>query len=214
MKKILFVCWVLVVLSAKAATAQIVWEKQQMLVDATLSEKSIKVEFPYQNAGGQSVKILEVKPSCGCTTTDLKEKEVAAGEKGILSATISLDNANGGTDKKQILVRTNENAEDPINLVVVIRQPTVLKLSHKRLVLGSDKASTQIVNVAPGDVAESKVLGVRTSDDRIGATLRGDGKELVVTNVSGVEELKGSIFIDVKVAGEEKVVKIPFSVGA
>ena len=42
--------------------------------------------FEFENTGDRPVKILQVKPSCGCTTPDWSKEAIKPGNKGFITA--------------------------------------------------------------------------------------------------------------------------------
>ena len=52
-------------------------------------------EFKFTNVGNTAIKLVDVKPSCGCTTPDWTKDEVAPGKEGIVKATYSTTNRPG-----------------------------------------------------------------------------------------------------------------------
>ena len=73
------------------------------------------VTFELANRGDQTLKILSVHPSCGCTTVEWPEAEIPAGERAKISAVY--DAKMLGTFQKELEVYTNAD-EEPLYLTL------------------------------------------------------------------------------------------------
>ncbi len=105
MKNLFFVFWLAT--SMAMAQSQIVFEKTSHNFGSIKEENGpVTYVFKFRNTGKESVKLLEVKPSCGCTTPDWSKDEVPSGGEGYISATYD-PTARPGKFDKYITVRTN-----------------------------------------------------------------------------------------------------------
>ncbi len=67
----------------------------------------IKKTFYFTNVGDETLRILEAKPTCGCTVADNYTKEVPPGGRGQISLTLTLQRQKGFITKT-IPVKTND----------------------------------------------------------------------------------------------------------
>lgn len=74
-------------------------------------------EFRFTNAGNSTLKIDEIKSSCGCTPFSLTKKEYAPGESGILKVGYLSDQQRGQTTK-QLTIHSNDKTNPVITLEV------------------------------------------------------------------------------------------------
>lgn len=87
----------------------------------------MKHTFEIKNTGTEVLKILKVKPACGCTLAGAFTKEIAPGETGQIP--LSLTTKNLGRSKKKFTKRVTVTTNDPnsetavLNLTGLARQP-------------------------------------------------------------------------------------------
>ncbi len=86
----------------------------------TLKEEAGKVEtkFEFTNTGDKALKIVTVRPSCGCTASDWSRGEIAPGEKGYVTA-VYTTKGRPGAFNKAITVTTND--PDNPNTIIFIK---------------------------------------------------------------------------------------------
>ena len=75
-----------------------------------IQEKKGKVshKFSFTNNGKESIRILTVKPSCGCTTPNWSKDEIKPGKKGFIIAEYN-PKGRPGVFRKSLSVITNDN---------------------------------------------------------------------------------------------------------
>lgn len=123
------------------------------------------VEFPFVNAGTETLQVFEVRPTCGCTTTKLQKKIFAPGEGDTLRLTYSPKSS--GRQVKKVMIRSNDPV-NPLQSVEISADVTpVIKINPPSFSFGSidigDGAIGQISLEAahPGYTATSVRLGGR-----------------------------------------------------
>ena len=67
---------------------------------------SVTTEFAFINNSGRAVKILDVKPSCGCTTPDWTREVIESGKTGVIKASFD-PRGKAGYFNKSIAVTTD-----------------------------------------------------------------------------------------------------------
>ena len=65
-------------------------------------------KFSFTNNGKESIRILTVKPSCGCTTPNWSKDEIKPGKKGFILAEYN-PKGRPGVFRKSLSVITNDN---------------------------------------------------------------------------------------------------------
>lgn len=80
------------------------------------SGKVVEVKFEFENSGDTLLKIKNVVPSCGCTTSTLEKKEYKPGEKGIIPAKFNTTGYSG-----KVIKSINVLTDDPGNADVLLR---------------------------------------------------------------------------------------------
>jgi hypothetical protein len=114
--------FILVYLSACWASAELVFESQQIELQAALTDEKAEAVFRFRNEGDESVTIKWVKSSCGCTVPELDKNEYAPGETGEIRALFTFG-SRSGKQQKRITVETNEGSGKVYPLMVVTHIP-------------------------------------------------------------------------------------------
>ncbi|MCX8056597.1 MAG: DUF1573 domain-containing protein [Ignavibacteria bacterium] len=121
MKKIVFAFFIMVSISF----AQFI-KPQMKFVEDTFDFGKVKqndvVEhtFEFYNAGGDTLKILDVSASCGCSVGKLSKREFAAGEKGTIDVRFDT-RGKFGNQVQRIYIRTNE-PDNPTKIITIKAQ--------------------------------------------------------------------------------------------
>jgi hypothetical protein len=162
----------LVAFSGAPLYGQLSWDTRQLDFHPKAEDAEVKGEFAFTNMGPTPVTITDVKTSCGCTTAALTKKIYAPGEKGAISTTFTIGDR-VGLQQKQIVVRTDFPEEMFIQLTVRVFIPEFVKIEPQivRWPLNG-KNEMRIVKINVGPAQPVKVLGVRSTDDRIFAKLK------------------------------------------
>jgi len=74
--------------------------------------------FKFANVGQDTLQILNVKPSCGCTATLVSANAIAPNESGEIKATFN-SHGKEGKVKKMIFVTSNDVKEPQLTLFLV-----------------------------------------------------------------------------------------------
>lgn len=120
---------------------------------------ALECEFPFQNTGDAELVISGVKPSCGCTTTELDRDRFAPGE----SFAIDVEWAPKGFGKqsKTINVRSNDPANPYIQLTIKADIEPLVRLAPPRADFGDVRALREhVIDV----VAQRSDPGIRILD--------------------------------------------------
>jgi len=121
MKKIL----IFILILKAGSFAQFV-KPQMKFVEDTFDFGKIKqnsvVEhtFEFYNAGGDTLKILDISASCGCSVGKLSKREFAAGEKGTIDVRFDT-RGKFGNQTQRIYIRTNE-PDNPTKIITIKAQ--------------------------------------------------------------------------------------------
>ena len=127
-------------------------------------------EFGFKNVGEALLKIIDVKPDCGCTIFTLEKKEYAPGESGTLKINYHATTQSGAVTRRVVVV-SNDKAKPEITLTlkatVVARvdyQPKTLNL----LLKDEDKALPK-VTLTSIDGKPFSVTSVKSTANAISA---------------------------------------------
>jgi hypothetical protein len=167
MKKSLFVFTVLVgfTLSARAALQ---WDSLVADLHPKLSDKTAVAHFKYKNTGDKPVKILAVKPSCGCTTAEPPKDPVAPGATGQIEATFHIGDR-VGLQTKTINVQTDEAPDSNTKLTLKADVPKLLELGPTFLYWSKKQPDVEprFIEVKVGKDFPVKKLTVTSTDPEI-----------------------------------------------
>src|SRR5438128_2389719 len=100
-----------------AARAELKWEQTTADLHPALGDKQAIAHFKYQNIGTTPVHFKSVQASCGCTTAQTQEDQVAPGEKGEITATFNIGDRTG-LQIKNVTVQTDD--PDPARATTVL----------------------------------------------------------------------------------------------
>jgi len=91
-------------------------------------------EFSFENIGGEVLKIVRVKPDCGCIMLKLDKREYAPGEKGVLRFKYHATTLTGIVSR-HIVVETNDKVQPKATLSIRGRVVARVDCQPKRLSL-------------------------------------------------------------------------------
>lgn len=75
----------------------LVWDAMTKTLSTALDARSVSVSFTVTNTSDRSLRIYDVRPSCGCTTVELPSTPwiLASGEKGSFRGTVDITGKHG-----------------------------------------------------------------------------------------------------------------------
>jgi len=108
---------------AQGARAELKWEQTSVDLKPALGDKQAVAHFKYENVGKTAVHFTSVHASCGCTTAQTQNEQVAPGEKGEITATFNIGGRTG-TQVKTVTVQTDD--PDPAHSTIVLTLKAVI----------------------------------------------------------------------------------------
>ena len=102
--------------------AQLKWDQPQQKLSVKPGEKAVTANYRFTNNGTSPVTIVDVRPSCGCTTATLAKKTYAPGESGEIDAKLNFA-GHTGHQEKWIYVTTNVAGTEPMLLTLAVDIP-------------------------------------------------------------------------------------------
>src|SRR5438067_11350771 len=79
----------------QSARAELKWEQTSVDLKPALGDKQAVAHFKYENVGDTPVHFKSVHASCGCTTAQTQNEQVAPGQKGEITATCNIGGRTG-----------------------------------------------------------------------------------------------------------------------
>ena len=170
-------------LFAPPVFAQLHWDALEQDQKAKPGDKEAVAKFHFVNAGPSSIKIVNVRTSCGCTTAALAKDQFAPGEAGDIQARFAFG-SHTGHQEKTIAVTTSDSPNQPtfLRLIVDIPQAVVLQPEFVFWKVG-EPVDTKKFRVAIGEGFSAKLLGVESDNPDIHFVVNPitPGKELEVS---------------------------------
>jgi hypothetical protein len=102
---------------AQSAHAELKWEQTTIDLRPAFNDKQAVAHFKYENVGSTPVHFESVHASCGCTTAQTQNEQVAPGQKGEITATFNIGGRTG-TQVKTVTVQTDD--PDPAHSTIVL----------------------------------------------------------------------------------------------
>ena len=107
---------------------------------------SDKCEFKFKNAGSDVLKISRIQSTCGCTVPQLKKKEYAPGEEGVVSVSFHAPNTKGKTTKHLYIV-SNDPVTPRAGLTIKAEVVVKVEVSPENVELRLDKDNAGMPNI-------------------------------------------------------------------
>lgn len=155
---------------ASTAGADLTWERPLQEFHRAPEDGEVVAKFGFKNTGTKPVEITRVASSCGCTTTRLEKRKIAAGESGEIEAKFTFGGRRG-EQHKTISVTTDDGRQVALELRCWIEETLTIAPSLVFWRIGDEPAAKAVdVRVATGrDVA---ITSIHSSNPRLKATLR------------------------------------------
>ena len=188
---------------------------------------TLKRTIAVVNTGGDTLRIADVHPSCGCTTAPLDKKLLASGDTAHIDISIDMTNRSG-PQHKTITITSNDSTRPTMQVSLaadIVREiaanPEVFPIINNAVVGRVDTTAITLVNKAtmPIDVQAPMIVNAAemavTFDVKGSRTLApGDSMKIV----AHVKPLTASVVsADVTINTSSKtvpVVKVPLTVNA
>ena len=151
MKIPVFICAIASLLTCQSMYA-LKFDATTIFIKARGGETALYAQFKFANDGNKPVKIVSIKPSCGCTTAKLEKKNYAPKEEGVITAAFSVGDREG-FQSKTIAVTTDEGKGSAYVLTFNAEIPRLFTIEPRLLFWqyhGSTEAQTILVNYEQG----------------------------------------------------------------
>ncbi len=158
------------------ANAQLKFEQSAVELHPGFNDANAVAHFKYENKGSKPIHIASVQTSCGCTVATLKSKDVAPGDKGEITATLSIGSRTG-TQHKTLTVATDDPANPQTVLTLNAVIPTLMEVQPLFVFWKQDeKMKPKTITVKAAKDSPVKNVTVTSSDPDITAkVVKGDG---------------------------------------
>jgi hypothetical protein len=152
--------------------AQLKWEQPQQKFSVNPGDKAVTAKYRFTNEGASPVTIVDVRPSCGCTTATLAKKTFAPGESGEIDAKMNFA-GHTGHQEKWIYVTTNVAGKEPTLLTLAVDIPPDVTIEPEFVMWRiGDPVAPKTIRVVVPDGFPAKIVAVRTDNPAIHVQLQ------------------------------------------
>jgi hypothetical protein len=179
--------------------AQLKWEQPRQTFVPQLGEKTVAAKYRFTNTGSSPVSILDVRPSCGCTTATLAKKSYAPGESGEIDAKFDFA-GHVGHQEKWIYVTTNVAGSEPTVLSLLVDIPPDVTIQPEFVMWRiGDPPSPKTMRVSIPEGFPAKLLSAQADNPAMQVHLQAVGAgnewEVKVTPTNTSEPIKAIVLI-------------------
>jgi mono/diheme cytochrome c family protein len=137
------------------------WDGLIKATDATNGQDFARFTFSFTNAFTNQITILNVHPSCGCTTAELPPVPwtIPAGSNGLMKISVNLQ-GKAGTLFKSVNVTTDRGYKN-LMLRINIAPPVIVQMTEEQRAAGVAAAKTDRQAVFKGDCASCHVKNIQ-----------------------------------------------------
>ena len=137
---------------AQSARAELKWEQTSVDLRPAFNDKQAVAHFKYENVGSTPIHFKSVHASCGCTTAQTQNEQVAPGQKGEITATFNIGGRTG-TQVKTVTVQT----DDP--------EPSTVVLTLKAVITPLLEFQPTLVYWQNGEEPKPKIITAKANKD-------------------------------------------------
>ena len=179
--------------------AQLKWDQPQQKLSVKPGEKAVTAKYRFTNNSTSPVTIVDVRPSCGCTTATLAKKTYAPGESGEIEAKLNFA-GHAGHQEKWIYVTTNSAGTEPTLLTLAVDIPPDITIEPQFVMWRiGDPLTPKTIRVVVPDGFPSKIVAAQTDNPAIQVQLQevmaGKQWEVKVTPTGTKELIKAIVSI-------------------
>src|SRR4029077_9081770 len=182
-----------------SVSAQLKWDQPKQTLTPSRGEKVLTARFGFTNVGPSPITIIDIRPSCGCTTATLAKKEYAPGESGEIEAKLDFA-GHVGHQEKWIYVTTNVAGSEPALLSLAVDIPPEVTIQPEFVMWRiGDPLEPKTMRVVIPEGIPTKLVAVQADNPTMQVQLRevqaGKEWEVKVTPTSTREPVKAVVTI-------------------
>src|SRR2546430_11019753 len=137
---------------AQEARSELKWDQTSIDLKPALGDKQAVAHYKYENVGNTPIHFESVHASCGCTTAQTQNEQVAPGQKGEITATFNIGGRTG-TQVKTVTVQT----DDP--------EPSTIVLTLKAVITPLLEFQPTLVYWQNGEEPKPKIITAKANKD-------------------------------------------------
>ncbi|MBV9876511.1 MAG: DUF1573 domain-containing protein [Verrucomicrobia bacterium] len=179
--------------------AQLKWDQPRQKLSVKPGEKAVTAKYRFTNSSTSPVTIVDVRPSCGCTTATLAKKTYAPGESGEIEAKLNFA-GHTGHQEKWIYVTTNVAGTQPMLLTLAVDIPLDITIEPEFVMWSiGEPAIPKTIRIVVPYGFPAKIVSVQTDNPAIQVQLKearaGKQWEVKVTPTETKELMKAIVLI-------------------
>jgi Protein of unknown function (DUF1573) len=149
---------------AGSAFGQLAWETTEQTFNSKPEDKEVVAKYKFANTGAKTVKIQNVRTSCGCTTAALNKTDYAPGESGEIEAKFTFSGRTG-RQEKTIMVTTTASPEQSTMLKLHVNIQETVKI-EPQVVLWQvgEQPAPKVIHISIAENAAAKVVSVSSDN--------------------------------------------------
>jgi hypothetical protein len=152
--------------------AQLKWDQPRQKLSVKPGDEAVTAKYRFTNEGTSPVTIVDVRPSCGCTTATLAKKRYAPGESGEIDAKMNFA-GHTGHQEKWIYVTTNVAGKEPMLLTLAVDIPPDVTIEPEVVMWRiGDPVTPKTIRVVVPDGFPTKIVAVQTDNPAIQVQLQ------------------------------------------
>lgn len=188
------------------------WGKPQQELTIGPVEESQAAEYAFRNEGRQTVRLLSISTSCGCTTAKLEKTVYQPGESGVIRVIFAKGNLTG-VRNEAVRVTTDEPNHPVVALLLKATISESLKITPPILVWEpGEKTETKTVTLEIPAGAAMDIVGVESVPGSFSVkTVLDKGSQIYLAHLTpraSAQPMAGK-FIVLAAVGGGKVLRIP-----
>jgi len=143
------------------------WERERISMLADRGTRTIESYLRFTNTSARQVRVVAVKPSCGCISTELPKEFFAPGEKGEIKVIFEVGNKLG-REEKYVEISTDEPGTPAYRVNLVINIPAWLEFAADDLVwsVSSSTAREQFIRLRSPLHRQLEITKIRYDPNR------------------------------------------------
>jgi len=129
--------------------------------DTMLEGEKVVHTFVVENTGGSPLKIGEIKSTCGCTSTEYTEGEIAPGDRGEVTLQLDTKGYGGKEITKSATVYSNDPKSKGVELTMVGKVAVFADVSPKTIKLfgAPGEEIRAVVEIVPSKDYPFRIVG-------------------------------------------------------
>ncbi len=182
------------------------WSGTVAELTVAAGQEKTTVEFAFRNDGARPLRFVTLRPSCDCLTARASKEVFAPGESGVVKVEFTVG-GRIGRQEKFVTVTTDDPAEKPVSLLIVVEIPEPVAVQPRQLFWEKAAAAAEkTVAIALAQPGKDSRVEAQCADERFAVTVEpaaGAGAyRLRVRPVTTAELAQATVRVTVWMAGE------------